>query len=254
MAQGHPCQPGDDVRGASHGRHRRGKAEIVRRRRGGDRHRQDGRRRRHQGTRDRIRPRHRHPRRHGRAADPRDDRPLLRLEDTRQDARLRPRRPYRHAAGCREIPGRDAQLRRRRCPHLPAGGGGRRRRAGHGRGRHDGPFRHPGGLRPPQSPGHAARHLHHPRRADDGGNRRLLDRGGRIWRPCCLSAQDGRRDDGGGPDHGHVADRRGAQRRSARLRGSLRHQARARARPSTSFRKSRISPAPCAPSRKRRAT
>ena len=71
-------------------------------------------------------------RRHGRAADRGSHRPALRFQDTRQDARLRPRWPHRDAAGSRAISRRDAEFRGRRRGDLPAGGRGRR-----GCGRHD---------------------------------------------------------------------------------------------------------------------
>ena len=86
-------------------------------------------------------------RRHGCAAARGGDRPAVQVDGARQDARLRPRRPHRDAAGSRQIPRRDAQFRRHRGGDLPAGGGGRRRRPGHGEGRPDHPFRHRGSLR-----------------------------------------------------------------------------------------------------------
>ena len=52
---------------------------------------------------------------------------------------------------------RDAQFRRHGGRHLPAGRGGRRRRQGDGRGRHDGALGHPGGLRHAQHAGPAGR-------------------------------------------------------------------------------------------------
>ena len=52
---------------------------------------------------------------------------------------------------------------------LPARRRGRRRRAGDGGGRHDGPLRHRGGLRHAQHAGHAGRPVRASARADDGG-------------------------------------------------------------------------------------
>ncbi len=49
-----------------------------------------------------------------------------------QDARLRARRAHGHAARRRQVPVRDAQLRRHGHRHIPARRGGRRRRQGHG--------------------------------------------------------------------------------------------------------------------------
>ena len=56
-------------------------------------------------------------------------------------ARLRTRRPHGDAARRGALSRRDAQFRRHGGRDFPAGGGGRRRRQGHGPGRHDGPVR-----------------------------------------------------------------------------------------------------------------
>ena len=71
-------------------------------------------------------PPHRPARRHGRAADRRNQRQALGEQGLRQDARLRPRRPHRDAAGRGAPPGGDAQFRRPPAPGVPAG----RRRPG----------------------------------------------------------------------------------------------------------------------------
>ena len=72
-----------------------------------DRHRPHRRRRRDPRARRRLRAGGRPPRRHGRAADDRGDRPALRLDRPRRHARLRPRRPHRDAARRRAVPRRD---------------------------------------------------------------------------------------------------------------------------------------------------
>ena len=110
-------------------------------------------------------------RRHGRAADRGGHRPVLQVAEPRQDARLRPRRPHRHAARRREISRRDAQLRRHRGGDLPAGRGGRRRRPRDGQRRHDGPLQDRGGLRDAQLSRLSDRRFRHPVRPDDGGGR-----------------------------------------------------------------------------------
>ena len=69
------------------------------------------------------------PRRHGRAADPRGERPSVRLDAARRDARLRPRRPHRDAAGCGAAPRRAARRARGRgALRLPARRGASARR------------------------------------------------------------------------------------------------------------------------------
>jgi hypothetical protein len=93
-------------RAPRHGHHRRG------------RHRQE----RHQ------RPRRRPARRHGRPADAGVQHLRPRQPAPRQDARLRPRRPHRHAAGRGAALREEPQLRRHRLPDLPAGRRRRRRR------------------------------------------------------------------------------------------------------------------------------
>ena len=101
---------------------------------------------------------------------------VLQVAERRQDARLRPRRPHRHAARRREISRRDAQLRRHRGGDLPAGRRGRRRRPRDGQRRHDGPLPDRGGLRDAQLSRLPDRRLRHPVRPDDGGGRPHLHR------------------------------------------------------------------------------
>ena len=79
------------------------------------------------------------------------------IDSARQDACLRPRWPYRHAARRGALSHRDPQLRRHRSRDLPAGRGGGRRRQSHGQGRPDGAFRHRGSLRHAQLSGPAGR-------------------------------------------------------------------------------------------------
>ena len=67
--------------------------------------------------------------------------PAVQIDDARQDARLRPRRTHGDAARRGALSRRDAEFRRHRGRHFPAGGGGRRRRQGHDPGRHDGAVR-----------------------------------------------------------------------------------------------------------------
>ena len=76
-------------------------------------------------------------RRHGRAAHHRGHWQALGQRQRRCDARLRTRRPHRHAAGRRTPPGGHAQLLGHRAPGVPAGrrSGQPQRRAAHDRGR-----------------------------------------------------------------------------------------------------------------------
>ena len=82
-----------------------------------------------------------------------------------QDARLRPRRAYRHAARRGAAPCADTRLRRQRRRHLPARRGGRRGRDGDDRRRAHGPIRHRASLRHAQHAGLAGRLLHASQRA-----------------------------------------------------------------------------------------
>ena len=130
-------------------------AQELRLRRGGDRDRQDRRGRRDPRPQagERRDQDHRSARRHGCAADHGSHQPAVQVDDTRQDARLRPRRPHRDAARRGALSRRDAEFRRHRGGDLPAGGGGRRRRQGDDPGRHDGAVRDRRSLRHAQLSG-----------------------------------------------------------------------------------------------------
>src|SRR5580765_668050 len=159
---------------------------------------------------------------YGLPADPGDRSGALPLAPRRPHARLRPRWPHHDPARRRALPRRDAQLRRHRLRHLPAGRGKRRRRARHGEGR---PVREvPGerGLRPAQLAGPFARQDRGGHRADDGRDRRGADHGTRQGRPRRHAAP--RRRSGGrrGADHHRAADHRKPQRRADR-RGRGQH-------------------------------
>ncbi len=223
LAAGHPRPSGAAVRRAPHRGRRGGEAQELRLRRGGDRHRPHRRGRRHPRQEGRRQPHHRASRRHGCAADRGGHRPVLQVAEPRQDARLRPRRPHRHAARRREISRRDAQLRRHRGGDLPAGRGGRRRRPRDGQRRHDGPLQDRGGVRDAQLSRLPDRRFRHPVRPDDGGGRPHLYRHRRPRRPRGAAAHLDRYRRGGRGDRQRAAVDRVAQRRSAGIGGGLDH-------------------------------
>ena len=169
------------------------------------------------GRKGSVRQGDRHARRHGRAADDGSDRAALCLQDAGQDARLRARRAHGHAARRRQVPVRDAQLRRHGHRHLPAGRGGRRRRQGHGRRRDDGALEHPGGVRHAQHAGDSGRPVRHPPGSAAGRQRRHLHRCHGQGRPRRAAARVHRY---GARRllhrHGAAVDR-GAQRRPAEV-------------------------------------
>ena len=104
-----------------------------------------------------LQPRRRPARRHRRAADDRAQPLRARQHAPRQDARLRPRRPHRDAAGRGQAPGEAPQLRRHRLPDLPAGRRRRRRRARDDQGRPVRQVPDGGHLRRAQLAGHGGR-------------------------------------------------------------------------------------------------
>ena len=214
LAPRHARVSGAAIRRAPHRGFGGGKTQEFWLRRGGARHRPHRRRRRH------PRPQGRRQgggaaRRHGCAAARGGDRPAVQVDGARQDARLRPRRPHRDAAGSRQIPRRDAQFRRHRGGDLPAGGGGRRRRRGHGEGRPHHPICHRRSLRHAQFSGPAGRRIRHPPGSDHGVGRSHFDRARRQRRPRGAAASEHRHHSGRRPDHQSAAIGGGAQRRSA---------------------------------------
>ena len=176
------------------------------------------------GRSDYERPRRRHPRRHGRAADHGGDRPPLRLEDARPDARLRPRRAHGDAARRRQISRRDAQLRRRGGRDLPAGGGGRGGRQGDGRRRPDRPLPHPRDLRHAQFAQPAAGRFRNQARPVLRGDQHVHHHRRRTRGPCGAAACDGRPDAHRQPSRAGAAIDRVAQRRSFAFDRRLGHQ------------------------------
>ena len=153
---------------------RRRAAARIRLRRRRDRRRPHRRRRRHQG-----RARARRARRSACAPTWTRCRSSRRpacptLEASRQDARLRPRRPYRDAARRGRISRRHAQLRRLGRGHLPARRRRRRGRQGDGRRRPDGALRHRGSLWHAQHAGTAGRRIRDHARARSDGRGRFL--------------------------------------------------------------------------------
>ena len=211
------CPSGTAIRRAAHGGVRRRQAQSLRLRRGGAGLRPHRRGRGHPRPQGQIGQGHRDARRHGRAADRGGNRPAVQVDGAGQDARLRPRRPHRHAARRRALSGRDAQFRRHRGGHLPAGRGGRRRRQGHGRRRADGAFQDRRSLRHAQLSRHAGRAIRHPRRGDDGGDRLCQHRHRRRRRPRGAPASRHRYRAGRRADHQRHPIDRLAQCRSAQV-------------------------------------
>ena len=166
-------------------------------------------------------PGHRLARRHGCAADRGGERPSLQIDGTRQDACLRPRRAYRHAARRRALSHRDAQLRRHRGGDLPAGRGGRRGRQGDGAGWFDGALPHRGSLRHAQLSRASDRRIRAAAGSADGGGRPHHDRDRRPRRARGAPPYLYRHGAGGRADRQSDPIDRFAQRRSAARRSDL---------------------------------
>ena len=184
--------------------------------RGHDRHRQDRRRRHH--PRRQQSARHRAARRHGCAADGRAQHLRPSQPPPGPHACLRPRRPHHDAAGRRQVPLGDPQLRRHGAFHLPAGRGGPRRRRGDGQGRavREVPLR--ADLRHAQQAQARCRQVRHPLGPADGGRRPVRHQDHRQGRARRAAGDRHRSGDHRHPDHLGAAERGVAQRGARSIR------------------------------------
>ena len=114
-------------------------------------------------------------RRHGRAAGPRAEYVRACVAAREQDARVRPRRPYRDAARRGAVSVEASRFRRHRRVHLPAGGRGRRRREGDDRRRTFQTLSRRCRVRAAQLAGHAGGRIWRARRRDAGIEQRVRD-------------------------------------------------------------------------------
>ena len=134
----------------------------------------------------------------------------LPIGQRRQDARLRPRRPYRDAARRGALSRAKPQFLRNRGGDLPARRRRRRRRQGDARRRPDGALRHPAGLRHAQHADAADRRLRHSQGSAPCRGRSLHDHHRRARRPRRPAPRR------------HRSDRRRRADRHARCRPSSR--------------------------------
>ena len=168
-----------------------------------------------------VGPPRRPARRHGRAADHRDQRQALGQQGVGHDARLRPRRPHGDAAVGGAPPGGDAQFRRPPAPGVPAGRRRPGRRAPDARGRLPRALPLRGHVRHAQHARHTGRQVRGRAGFCDGQRRHLHHQGARRRR----ARRDAAR--GGGHhrrrvEHRHgAADHRLAQRQPAAHRHRL---------------------------------
>ena len=158
-----------------------------------------------------------------RAEHQRDHGARLPIDRSRQDARLRARRPHHDAARRGAVSRPKSGLRRTRAFHLPARRGRFGRGQGDGRGRLVRTFSRRCGLRHAQRAGASGRKLRDPQRPVHGGQRQLgrdVPRHRRPWRGGGASSD--RSDDRAGAVHHGPADHRQPQRPGDRDRGDQR--------------------------------